>query len=195
MDEKQFGKVMVLEKGHKLEEGKVFIRVKDESNQILGSKVLPIPGALKNTPPEGDNISCDWDKFCTAKESLDGIESQGKDPKSFFMYSFKVTSLNGMDSIHKIEYHPIPRTNLAHSQIYKDSEDVVVREKMAAIAELELPDYPFDKLRIEILLRKEERKIHSYQSQPDLSNKAKKKLEKCLTRRDELKRELSDLES
>jgi hypothetical protein len=93
----------------------------------------PRASAFRNTPVTGNNLSCDWDKYCTAESSRALIGRQfnsrtgkPKDPAKFYIYKFNVGDVRNMNfrgREQEIEHDPIynnPETegvpnNVAHS--------------------------------------------------------------------------------
>ena len=63
----------------------------------------PRASAFRNTPVTGNNLSCDWDKYCTAESSRALIGRQfnvktckPKDPEKFYIYKFNVGAVRNM---------------------------------------------------------------------------------------------------
>jgi len=112
----------------------------------------PRASAFRNTPVTGNNLSCDWDRYCTAESSRALIGRQfniktgkPKDPAKFHIYKFNVgairnISLRGREQ--EIEHDPICNdpeiegmpNNIAHSiMIGNKGDDEEFRIKLVEV--------------------------------------------------------------
>jgi len=90
---------------------------------FISSKDLkPRASAFRNTPVTGDNLSCDWDRYCTAESSRALIGRQFnaktgklKDPEKFYIYKFNV------GAVRNIKF-PGREQEIEHDPIYTDPE-------------------------------------------------------------------------
>lgn len=108
----------------------VFIRV---YKQFINRQDLrPSASAFKNTPETGDNLSCDWCKYCSAQTSRDLIAKQKKNngvfknPFEFNIWRFNIRKLrNEISPKQEVIYEPVLEDisdknivkNIAHSII------------------------------------------------------------------------------
>jgi len=109
----------------------------------------PSARAFMNTPKEGNNLSCDWSKYCTPEGSRALIGRQKnlktgefKRPLDFYIYNFRVQDLRYNDIMNQAVLHdPIfnepeiegKPNNQAHSIIVrspKDEDYAEIRLKM-----------------------------------------------------------------
>ena len=94
--------------------------------------------AFENTPRDGDNLSCDWDRYSTPESSRALIGRQKnreglyKNPLDFFIWKFSVQKLREFE-LHQqtVKHEPIYNdpeqdgipNNQAHSAIYGQKRD------------------------------------------------------------------------
>ncbi|RFM30975.1 hypothetical protein [Chitinophaga silvisoli] len=93
----------------------VFCRVVDSF--ISSKDKKPRASAFSNTPKTGNNLSCDWDKYCTAESSRALIGKQYrpnttefKDPSKFYIYQLNVGEIRGIkipEREQEIEHDPL----------------------------------------------------------------------------------------
>lgn len=99
------------------DESQVYSRV--HKDFISNKDNLPKSTAFSNTPKDGDNLSCDWNKHTTAEASrlLIGkqIKKDGtfKDPNLFSIWEMNVG---------KLRFEVIPNQNVEHDPIYNNPE-------------------------------------------------------------------------
>lgn len=80
---------------------------------------LPKSSAFTNTPKDGDNLSCDWNKYSNPENSKQLIGKQikrdgtFKDPNMFFIWGMKVG---------KLRFEVIPNQIVEHDPIFNDPE-------------------------------------------------------------------------
>ncbi|SHN33310.1 hypothetical protein [Chitinophaga sp. CF418] len=98
----------------------VFCRV--GADFISSKDHKPRASAFRNTPVTGGNLSCDWDKYCTAESSRALIGRQfnvktgkHKDPSKFYIYKFNVGAVRNMHS-------PGREQEIEHDPVYNDPE-------------------------------------------------------------------------
>lgn len=109
----------------------------------------PRAAAFHNTPKQGDNLSCDWEKYSTPHETRLRIGKQFKtgttefkNPELFGVIEFKTGVLRMEDYRQKVEHNPIfnhpeiigTPNNRAHSIIIGE-KDEEIRLKMVEIAQ------------------------------------------------------------
>ena len=99
------------------DESLVFSRV--HKDFISSKDNLPKSSAFSNTPKDGDNLSCDWNKYCTAESSRLLISKQikkdgaFKNPDLFKIWEMEVGILRT-----KIA----PKQIVEHDPVYNDPE-------------------------------------------------------------------------
>ena len=104
----------------------LFTRVHE--NFISSKDKLPKSTAFTNTPKDGDNLSSDWSKYCTAESSRELIGKQRKpngslkDFKSFFIWKMNVGRVR--DDIN-------PKQVVEHNPIFNRPEDYYVPNNRA----------------------------------------------------------------
>lgn len=133
-------------------EDDVFCRV---ASSFCSSKdKRPKATAFTNTPKDGNNLSCDWNKYCTPETSRALIGKQinqrtkeYKDPSKFFIYQFNVGDVRTIripDRNQEIEHDPLVNdpelegtpNNIAHSIMIGnkgDDDDPELRLKLVEI--------------------------------------------------------------
>lgn len=79
----------------------------------------PKSSAFSNTPKDGDNLSCDWDKYCTPTSSRELIGRQIKKDGSF--KDFNLFFIWKM-SVGKIRKEIFPTQDVKHDPICNDPE-------------------------------------------------------------------------
>ena len=109
----------------------------------------PRAAAFHNTPKQGDNLSCDWEKYSTPRETQIRVGQQFrtgstefKNPFLFAIAAFEVHVLRTEEYAQKVEHDPIYHfpeiigtpNNRAHSIIIGE-KDEETRLKMVEIAE------------------------------------------------------------
>lgn len=97
----------------------VFSRV--HKDFISSKDNLPKSSAFSNTPRDGDNLSCDWDKYCTSESSRALISKQikkdgsFKNPDLFSIWEMKVGRVRNEIS---------PKQIVEHDPIYNNPEEI-----------------------------------------------------------------------
>ncbi len=137
-------------------EGILYVRVHKDKVQKKGPTIgFPNPGAFKNTPEAGPDLSSDWNKYSTPEESRKRIgreyrpskPGEFKDSSDFYIASFLVQDIYNLDLNQKIEHSPLQDNfpyelvgkpwNRSHCSIIGDAEERRVR--MIDIAKWEIP--------------------------------------------------------
>lgn len=113
----------------------VYVRIHETF--ISSKDKLPKSAAFSNTPKEGDNLSCDWDKHCTPESARELIGKQlkkdgsFKDHNLFFMWEMNVGKIRKeINPKQLVEHQPIENdpeivgapNNRAHSIIIGDKQ-------------------------------------------------------------------------
>lgn len=104
---------------------KVYIRV---GESFISKDNNPRSAAFSNTPKEGDNLSSDWNKYCTPESSrlLIGKQRKGngefKDPTKFFIWAFNVGQLRT---------EAFPKQNVLHEPEFSDPENISIPNNRA----------------------------------------------------------------
>ena len=108
----------------------VYVRI--HKDFISSKDNLPKSAAFSNTPKDGNNLSCDWDKHCTAESSRELIAKQQKkdgsfkDHNLFFIWGLKVEKIRKeINPNQSVEHDPVENNpeiigspnNRAHSII------------------------------------------------------------------------------
>lgn len=117
-------------------------------------KPLPRPSELTNTPKEGPNRSCDWEKLSTPGETLKRVGKQYKHGKQgvfknadeFFVFSWVTGFIRSLIPSQKVEHDPIFNNpekegypnNPAHSIIIGDKSEEELRLKLSDEAKWEI---------------------------------------------------------
>lgn len=117
------------------DESSVYIRI--HKDFISSKDDLPKSAAFSNTPKDGDNLSCDWDKHCTANSARSLIGKQTKKDGSyknhtlFFMWEMNVGEIRTkLSPTQLVNHEPIQNepeivglpNNRAHSIIIGDKQ-------------------------------------------------------------------------
>jgi len=108
--------------------------------------------AFHNTPEDGPDLSCDWDRFVTPTESWENISNNirrngtSSDPNKFIIVSFNVGDLLEIP-VENVIYDPMnfggsELINHAHSAIIKDWDDEDIKDKMSGLAKVEIVGSP-----------------------------------------------------
>lgn len=119
-------------------------------NFISSKTGKPKESAFHNTPKTGDNLSSDWNKYTTPKESRALIgrqyrfgKTEFKDPNVFFIIQLETEKISAKIIGQTIEHDPVfnePEldgipNNRAHSIIIGDKNDPEIRLKFVEICE------------------------------------------------------------
>jgi hypothetical protein len=107
-------------------ESNLFVRV---AKSFISKDNNPRASAFTNTPKSGDNLSSDWDKYCTAESSRESIGKQKKfkdgtykDPSLFFIWSFNSGELRN---------EAVPNQEIEHDPVYNNPQDEYVPNNRA----------------------------------------------------------------
>ena len=127
-----------------------FIHIQANVNLKTGK---PRAAAFHNTPKQGDNLSCDWEKYTSPEETRIRIGEQFKtgstefkNPNLYAVATFPVMILRNDEYAQKVEHDPVYNVpeiigtpnNRAHSIIIGE-KDEETRLKMVGIAEWIIP--------------------------------------------------------
>lgn len=137
-------------------EAVLYVRVHKDKIQKKGLQTgFPNPGAFKNTPETGPDLSSDWEKHSTPQESRARIgreyrpskPGEFKNPLDFYIVSFVVQDIYDLELNQQVEHSPMQDNfpdelegkpwNQSHCSIIGDAEERRVR--MIDIAKWEIP--------------------------------------------------------
>lgn len=113
----------------------VFIRI-PKIGFISSQDNKPKATAFSNTPKDGDNLSCDWCKYCSAHTSRELISRQKKrngqlkNPLDFNIWKFNVGKLkNEIFPKQLVLHNPIFEDDLENNIIKNIAHSIIVGQK------------------------------------------------------------------